>query len=137
MIQRIQSVYLLLAAVAIVVFNFVALGIDETPDPDVIVMGKNLMPVFIVSLVIATISILNIFLFNNRKLQMNICKLSILIVVVLSGLTAYFLFGNPANAIEMPSIGLVMPIFTFLFSFLALKKINADEKLVRSIDRLR
>ena len=137
MIQRIQSIYLLLAAVAIVVFNFVALGIDETPEPDVVVFGKNILPIFIPSLVIGVISLLSIFLYSNRKLQMNVTKLNLFLVFVLIGLSVYFLFVDKSGAVESPGMGLVLPIFTFLFSFIALKKIGADEKLVRSIDRLR
>lgn len=137
MIQRIQSIYLLLAAVAVVVFNFVALGIDETPEPDVLVFGKNMLALFIPSLVIAGISFITIFLFSNRKLQMSITRINLFLVLVLIGLTIYFLFVDQANAVESPGMGLILPIFTFLFSFIALKKIGADEKLVRSIDRLR
>ncbi|MCB0501605.1 MAG: DUF4293 domain-containing protein [Bacteroidetes bacterium] len=137
MIQRIQSIYLLLAAVAVVVFNFVALGIDETPEPDVVVFGKNMLALFIPSLVIAGISFITIFLFSNRKLQMSITRINLFLVLVLIGLTIYFLFVDQANAVESPGMGLILPIFTFLFSFIALKKIGADEKLVRSIDRLR
>lgn len=137
MIQRIQSIYLLLAAVAVVVFNFVALGIDETPEPDVVVFGKNMLALFIPSLVIACISFITIFLFSNRKLQMSITRINLFLVLVLIGLTIYFLFVDQANAVESPGMGLILPIFTFLFSFIALKKIGADEKLVRSIDRLR
>ena len=137
MLQRIQSIYLLLAATAIVVFNFVSLGIDETPDGDLVVLGKTIMPIFILSLVIAAFSFINIFLYSNRKLQMTVCRINLFLISCLIGISIFFLFGNPKGVIEMPGIGLIMPVFTFLFSFLALKKIDVDEKLVRSIDRLR
>ncbi len=137
MIQRIQSIYLLLAAVALVGFNFLALGVDTTPTPVDVVYGKELMPSFIASLVIAALSLLSIFLFSNRVLQANLCKLNIFLTVVLMGIAGYLLFGIPTSDIEKIQPGIALPILAIIFIFLGLNNINKDEKLVRSMDRLR
>ncbi|MCP4121241.1 MAG: DUF4293 domain-containing protein [Bacteroidetes bacterium] len=137
MIQRVQSIYLFLAAAAVILFNYLSLGIDVDPDPDMLVFGKNIVPLFFGSIIIAAISLINIFLYSNRALQMRVCKINLALVLALIGATVYFLIGIPESAIEMPGMGLAMPLFTLIFSFLGLKKIGADEKIVRSMDRLR
>ncbi len=137
MIQRIQSIYLLLSTAAIALFNFLPLGIDETPEPDIIAMAPNFIELFGIAIGIGAISLINTFLFKNRKLQMNICKLTMVLILGLIGASAYFLLGVPETTIESPHVGLIMPLFALIFSFLAMKKIGQDEKLVRSIDRLR
>lgn len=137
MIQRIQSVYLLLAAAALVAFNFLALGVDTTPVQADVVFGKELMPSFIASLVVAGLALLSIFLYSNRVLQANVCKLNIFLTIVVMGIAGYLLFGNPANDIEKVLPGIGMPVLAIIFIALGLKGIGADEKLVRSMDRLR
>ena len=92
---------------------------------------------FFGSIIIAAISLINIFIFSNRVLQMRICRINLFLVFALIGMTVYFLIGIPSIAIEKPGIGLAMPLFALIFSFLGLKKIGADEKIVRSMDRLR
>ena len=137
MIQRIQSVYLLLAALAAGLYDFLSLGIDETPQPEISVTALDHMPVFAVSSAVGLLALATIFLFRNRNLQMRLCRVNLLLISVLIGLSVFFLFGNPNGNIETPGFGLAMPIFMFVFSFLAMKKIADDEKLVRSMDRLR
>lgn len=137
MIQRIQSIYLFLAAVALILFNYLALGVDVKPDPDEIFYGNDHLPILIYSIVVAAISLLALFLFSNRQLQIKICRVNNLLIFGLIGLTIYYLFGNPDFNIESYGIGLVMPLFAMIFNILALKKIGDDEKLVQSMDRLR
>jgi hypothetical protein len=138
MIQRIQTVYLFIGAIALVVFNFIAIGVDTTPEPDVVVFGKSLLPVLIGSLVVAAFTLVAIFLYKNRKLQSNVCKLSIFLTVVVMGVAAYLLFGIlGCTAIEAVKFGVGFPVLALIFQFLGLKGIQADEKLVRSMDRLR
>ena len=137
MIQRVQTIYLFLAAAAVILFNYLSLGTDMDPDPVVLIYGKQIAPLFLGSVAIAAISLINIFLYSNRTLQMRVCRFNLFLLVALIGATTYFLFGIPSVAVEMPGVGLAMPLFAMIFSFLGLKKIGADEKIVRSMDRLR
>jgi hypothetical protein len=137
MIQRIQTIYLLIAAIALVVFNFIALGVDTTPDPDQVVFGKAVLPILIGSLVVAALTLVAIFMYNNRVLQSNICKLTIFLTIALMAATGYLLFGIPTTAIEVVKLGVGFPVIGLVMQFLGLKGIQADEKLVRSMDRLR
>jgi hypothetical protein len=122
---------------AAVLFNFLSLGIDAKPSGDMLVFGKDIIPLLALSGAVGFISLVNIFLFAKRKVQIALCRLNLFLVAALIGLSVYFLFGNPSGTIETPGIGLVMPLFMFVFNLLAMKKIDDDEKLVRSMDRLR
>lgn len=137
MIQRVQSVYLLLSAAAIILFNYLPLGTDLDANPALTIYGKTIALIYLGSLVIAAIAVINIFLFSNRVLQMRLCRLNLALLLILTGLTGYLLAAMPERAIETPGPGLAMLVFALVFTFLSLKKIGSDEKLVRSMDRLR
>ena len=93
MIQRVQTIYLLLAAVAVVLFNYLSLGIDIDADPDKLIFAKQIAPLFFGAVVVAAVSLINIFLFSNRPLQMRVCRLNLVLILALMGMTAYFLLG--------------------------------------------
>jgi len=149
MIQRVQSIYLLLAAAA--VFALFALAfvnvsgatteIAAFQDGDFDINDNMILKIMVV--VCGAVALLNIFLFNNRKLQMNIGKLVILLNVVLAGLAGFFLYqtigGAGDAAIDIaPNGGFAMPVLAIIFAFLANRGINKDEKLVKSAyNRLR
>ena len=145
MIQRIQSIYLLLAAAAaFALFALVFVNVsgatgeiaafqDGDFDNDNIVLK-------IMAIVCGAMALLNIFLFNNRKLQLNIGKLVMLLNVVLAGLAGFFLYQTIGGAsIDVaPNGGFGMPILAAIFTFLANRNINKDENLVKSAyNRLR
>ena len=146
MIQRIQSIYLLLAAAAafaLFAFAFVNVSgataeITAFQDGDFDINDNMILK--IMAIVCGAMALLNIFLFNNRKLQMNIGKLVILLNVVLGGLAAFFLYQTIGEAsIDIaPNGGFAMPILAVIFTFLANRGVNKDEKLVKSAyNRLR
>ena len=83
-----------------------------------------------------------IFLYNNRTLQSTITKLGLAVVFAILGFAA-FQFGaveKMASAIDTTlslSFGWASPALAILFSLLALRGISKDDKLVKSMDRLR
>ena len=83
------------------------------------------------------LSFINIFLFKNRKLQLRICVFNVLLIIALIALTAYFLFfvlKNPDVTFEIASI---FPIIALILILMGRNGIKKDEKLIRSIDRIR
>ena len=144
MIQRIQSVYLLLAtllsSVLVFVFNlwvdeagveFFALDAFDTDN----VLLKSMSVLFFVS---AAWTLLAIFKFKNRKLQFVLGRLSILINFILLGILVYFTQNLSGEiTVSEKGIGLLIPILTIVFVVLANKAIKRDEELVKSVDRLR
>lgn len=88
------------------------------------------------TLVVSTlVSLVNIFLFRRRKLQASLCLLSIVLLVAWYVTLAILPQTSGAN-IEL-GIPAVLPALSILFIFMARKGIVADEKLVRSLDRIR
>jgi hypothetical protein len=138
MIQRIQSVWLLLASIFdAITFRFpFYIGDwqkDATPAP-VDLNAQTTTLLTILTVLVGILSFVNIFLFNNRKLQLRLTYGGILLSVLL--LVMYFLeLGNFSRG----DIAL-WSLFYFailLFYVLAARGIRKDEKLIKSLDRLR
>ena len=138
MIQRIQSVWLLLAAAFdAVTFRFPFYSGDWQKDavPAVVDLNARSTPWFtILSVIAGALALATIFLFRNRKLQLKLCYLGIFLTVVL--LTMYFL---EINNFYSGNIALwAIFYFAILISFiLAVQGVRKDQKLIRSLDRLR
>lgn len=138
MIQRIQSVYLLLAASALLITLILPLGQVESAGLMVDIMISKNIPALAAGSLSAIISVAAIFLFRNRPLQMRLSMLGGALSVITLGVLLYFSFvfyKEQAFTINYPS--LLMPFFAGAFNLLAYRGIKADEQLVRSMDRLR
>ena len=143
MIQRIQTIYLLLSSITsgglIFIFN---LWISKGKKIFVLDLFSNksislqLIPImFCISSILA---IVNIFIFNNRKLQFVIGRILILINLFLLGLLIYqSLMISGEISVSEKGIGMFLPILAILLLVLANKAIKKDEDLVKSVDRLR
>lgn len=125
MIQRIQSVFMLLASIV--------LGglVQASDDVDV--------PYFrIIAGILVGFIFVNIFLYKNRKLQILLNNISIVINALLIGLSVYWLL-NLSGGIDFPEKGIepILSLIAIVFLLLANKNITKDERLVKSVDRLR
>jgi hypothetical protein len=138
MIQRIQTIWLLLAAIfAAVTFRFpfytgerLVGNIASTIDLN----ATTNIWLSILTAVVGAIAFVNIFLFDNRKLQLRLCYLGIFVTLVL--LILYFL---EMTHFTKGSVALWC-LFHFgilAFYILAARGIWRDEKLIKSMDRLR
>lgn len=138
MIQRIQSVWLLLASIFdAVTFRFPFYVGDWKKDtvPDLVDLNAERTPLLtVVSVLIGVLAFVTIFLFNNRKLQLRLTYLGILFSVVL--LLLYFLEIGNFNRGEM-ALWCLFAFAVLLFYLLAARGIRNDQKLIRSLDRLR
>ncbi len=143
MIQRIQTVYLLVAALAsgglIFVLNLWIENGNEVFALDAF-QSDSLLLKFIPILFIgsAVLSFSTIFKFKNRKLQFVLGRLNILINLILLGLLVYQLLKlSGETAVSEKGIGSALPIVVIVLLVLANKAIKKDEDLVKSVDRLR
>ncbi|MDO9275283.1 MAG: DUF4293 domain-containing protein [Lutibacter sp.] len=144
MIQRIQSIYLLIATVLSGGLIFpLSLWITEqgiefyaldSLSSDNLVLAS----VFVLFMASALLTLITIFQFKKRQLQFVLGRLTILINFILVGILVYFA-QNLSGEIQVSEkgIGLLIPIFTIVFVVLANKAIKKDEELVKSVDRLR
>lgn len=154
MIQRIQTIYLALAAICLIltaVFGFsdyqwgengVVFAINGvSPNPKEI---NTWFPYYIVLPIIAAICVVTIFQFKNRKRQMQICRLLYLLILAVivflfldvTGLTSQ-LVDEGTEVVVGYGIGMFLPVAALPFVFLASRAIKRDEKLIKSVDRLR
>ena len=148
MIQRIQTILLLLVAILCVVYIFIPVFkvsegensiLSKITDIKLFINKSYLLIGTIWISLIGFLTIVTIFLFKKRALQIKFCWLN---SIVSAGLQAFLIYRFfEAKSIDDTSTFL-MPGFFFPILFLVLlvvsqNKIRKDEKLVRSLDRLR
>ena len=126
MIQRIQTVYLFFAFCLIATLVFIPFYLSSS-----FMMGFNTgwFAVVAISLIIT------IFLFKKRKLQIGICYAMILSLVLAYVIYLFVNFGS--LSFTGMNYTFLFPFIAIIFIFLALRGIKKDEKLIRSLDRLR
>lgn len=138
MIQRIQTIYLLLVAIACATFIFIPFGELKNAEPALSQLtAKNFPTDMIGAIVIAFIAVVAIFLYGNRKQQMKIVLVNCVLSVAFIGWMAYGIVQHVGLSNYGFKIGALLPVFILLFNLLAYGSIKSDEKLVRSMDRLR
>ncbi|MGK0252868.1 MAG: hypothetical protein ACI9OE_000321 [Mariniflexile sp.] len=136
MLQRIQTVYLLIAAIISSGLIFV-LHLWVTND-DVVVYAKDNLLYVGLFLGSALLSIITIFKYKNRKSQFMLGRLNIILNFFLLGFFVYqSLNVSGETAVSEKGIGMLLPIVSIVFLALANKAIKKDEELVKSVDRLR
>lgn len=129
MIQRIQTIYLLGVVLA-------EIGLYATAQ-DVELLNNNFITNAAVMLS-AVLSVVAIFSFKNRKKQIIFNYLNILINALLIGLLVYWLL-NLSGGISFPEKGIepIFPLISIICLVLANINIGRDERLVKSVDRIR
>ena len=143
MIQRIQTIYLLIASAIsgglIFVFNLWNNLKDEVFALELFERESLLLKIIpLLFILSAVVSFSTIFLFKNRKLQFVVGRLIILINLFLLGLLIYVSLTLPGEvSISEKGIGMFLPILVILLIVFANKAIKKDEDLVKSVDRLR
>ena len=133
MIQRIQSIWLLLAsAAAFIVLRF---PFYYTPTPNALeISGSSSTGTLITLAFSACLSAISIFLYSNRMLQIKVTIVNFLLSFAIGFLVYRVSITNPGGGFTLFSIALfAMPILQIL----AMVKIYKDERLVKSADRLR
>ncbi|MFD0977822.1 DUF4293 domain-containing protein [Salinimicrobium gaetbulicola] len=136
MLQRIQTIYLFLAALVSAGLIFVfSIGENNAGEA---VFAQDILLVFGLFLASAALSLVTIFLFKNRKLQFVLGRLNIILNLILLGLFVYWSLNISGESnISEKGIGMLIPIISIVFLVLANKAIKKDEDLVKSVDRLR
>jgi len=132
MIQRIQSVYLFFVFCLMATLVFIPL-LSSSP----FFRGFN-VGLFSATAVIA---IVTVFLYKNRRLQIGLCYSMLAIQVLAYAL--FFIFDWKSQSLAAFcqyirfSVSFIFPLIACILLCLAIKRIKKDEKLVRSLDRLR
>ncbi|MBZ9651099.1 DUF4293 domain-containing protein [Psychroflexus montanilacus] len=136
MIQRIQSLYLLMAILLNGVLSFY-LPLWVTSENIEIYALSQPVAISLFSLSVL-ISFITLFSFKKRKRQFVLGRINIILNFVLVGVFAYWTLSLPGEMdISEKGIGMLLPIISIVFIALANKAIKKDEDLVKSVDRLR
>lgn len=154
MIQRIQTVYLLIAELLIGLLFFVpfadvvgkdgsiyrfdikGLALEGAQKPEII---SSSLPLIILCALSLLLILVTIYKFKNRILQMKLSKVCIFLVLGLAGLIYFYLLSGAKVVSGTYSLQIysLFPVIAAILIYLAIRAINKDELLVRSIDRIR
>lgn len=152
MIQRKQTIFLLLAFIATIVclccpvayFLPLEMGakgimrnlwVDMSGD----VSNFSVWPLFAILVLSAVLSLYTIFLYKKRKTQVALCLINVLLLFVWYPVYIYYVnqITNTTQSSYTFTLTAVLPLLSLILILLARKGIIADEKLIRSIDRIR
>lgn len=144
MIQRIQSIWLLLAALCNAgLFYFDIFHTEAAVNaliPATQLRINDHYPSLLIALVIIVLPLVAIFMFKQRKRQRMMAVLSMVFTIgfISSAIMRVTNFQNANPAAQGSySIGAVLPVIAIVFLAMAIRGINKDERLVKSTDRLR
>jgi len=167
MIQRIQSVFLLILVIAMISLLFLPLWSKTNPqtneevvltafalraEPLAITDGataatanavdQNTMVIGGLAILIALVALYEIFQYRSRFTQMKLGLLNSLLLAALLGTSFYFAsyVGDElvkTNQVGSYEAGFYLPVLGLIVNALANRFIKRDEDLVRSVDRLR
>ncbi len=136
MIQRIQTLWLLLASIC--AFASVKLpfyyGSLEVPGPTITITPYDNFMLLVFVIATALMALVSIFLFSNRSLQIKMCIVGL--ILSLANLMHYFLYMKnfKTGGLSLYSaLSFLVPVF-FILAIIGIYK---DQKLLKSLDRLR
>ena len=156
MIQRKQTLFLLVAVIASLLCFFMPIGVilpkgmggvvslynlGFVDDNGTIIVSGTCLPLFILLAVSTALSLATIFLYKNRKLQLSLCATNLLFSVLWYIDYALLSFGM----VTVPEVegnvevkfAACLPLIAIIMVVLARKGVADDEKLVRAADRIR
>jgi len=136
MLQRIQTVYLLLSILLLAALYYWFPLVADEAGTAVIQRDEPLVLGLLIGS--AALSLISIFNYKKRKLQFVLNRLSIILNFVLLGVFVYrSLSISGETLVSEKGIGVLIPIISIVLLVLANKAIKRDEDLVKSVDRLR
>jgi len=154
MIQRIQTVFLLLAILALIAFNIfpywqttpgeggenfllMSYGFIRASETNIFPNVSLYTLVGGISALAMIIVLIEIFRYKNRVLQMKLAIANSFLMSINLALMIYFIFTLQKEYQGTFGIGIFIYALAMLLNILSRRFIQKDEKLVRSVDRLR
>ena len=157
MIQRIQTLYLLMATVLMLLTLFLPLATIWQGGEDIVIKAFSIdvaslefnlpLPLYMgILLAIATLlPLVTIFIYKKRLMQIRLCVSAIVLFVGSAGFIALYCYRvcsllseiATGNSIFTLGFASLMPVVSIIPVVLAIRAIAKDEALVRSLDRIR
>ncbi|TDE07547.1 DUF4293 family protein [Flavobacterium sandaracinum] len=137
MIQRIQTIYLLLAFVVTGILLFFVPLWTVAEGKEYYFMQSQLYTILLG--LSTTLTVLSIVSYKKRQNQFVIGRLNIILNLILLGLFVYrsLNVSGETPVVSEKGIGMFLPAVVVVLLVLANKAIKKDEDLVKSVDRLR
>ncbi|MBR6437625.1 MAG: DUF4293 domain-containing protein [Bacteroidales bacterium] len=162
MIQRKQTIFMFLAAIASAllffmplasfnadgnVMNFTIFGI-KNPIETLTLSKSYTWPLIVLTVLMTILPLYTIFKYKKRELQVKLCHLNMLFNIVFIGIVFLYYDGDIQKiiaAVEGDSyeltvayfFGMIIPLANLVFEILAIRGIKKDIELLKSVDRLR
>ena len=147
MIQRIQSIYLMISVIligllfalpfaeiakegAVFLFNFQGVLLDG-------IVKQSGITISILIVILMALHIYALISYKKRLLQISVIKYSIVVLLGLLGTFAFYTAYSYNGAQISYKISMVFPLIAIVLDYLAIRGIRSDEALIRSIDRIR
>ena len=134
MIQRIQSIYMLLL---ILINIFIVISIDSNPEMSLsesyFGYFRPYIDDYFFTEILSMVILINIFLFKKSALQINILRLIFLILIF--GLLNLFDERSLESSFTDP--GLIYFLVSFFLVFMSNQKKKKDQSIISSSNRLR
>ncbi len=151
MIQRIQSLFLLIVSICtlFVLFSPLLTYTDKGLEYQLVSMGLKAseggivfqtLPLTILAGIAFLLSVITIFIYKKRMIQIRLSVFSFVLQLGFYGLLYYmhYQIGNTSGfEFKNFNIASVLPLINAILLFLAIRAIGKDEALVRSLDRIR
>ena len=153
MIQRIQTIYLLVVAIIMTIPLYVPIAQLLIPNDasynfftyGVVLIGENSVlqahywALLIKNIFTIGVPLVNVFLFKKRFLQLRLCIVEIILLIGTMILMLYHIhqFANKMNAEILYKFSLILHVICIIFMYLAIRGIIKDIKLLKSLDRIR
>lgn len=136
MIQRIQSLYLLIVLLLSAVLVQWA-SVWKNPEGSAVFFDE-IGWLAVAFYGVALLALISILLYKNRQNQFVVNRLNIILNLFLLGFFVYrSLSVSGGTEVPEKGIGMLIPVFSIVFLVLANRAIKRDEDLVKSVDRLR
>ena len=149
MIQRIQTIYLLVVAILMVVMMSLPVGnvlgadntIYEFTNLSITAQGgePDYAPwaLFAILMVEAVVSLITIFQFKRRILQMRLTSFATILMIGYYVVLVIFVLMLKGDRSFVPQWTVCLPFIAIVLNWLAVRAIGKDEAMVRSYERLR
>lgn len=151
MIQRRQTLYIILAIISCLISICSPIGIVESVGlgHDSILFNLGIkgndngidyyvIELFVLQAITIPIGIITIFKYNNRALQRHLCVANTIILILWNIVLITILkFTLPINTTFHPKLYICLPFISIILYLIAYRHIYADEKLIKSADRIR
>ena len=137
-IQRIQSVYLLLVTILMAIYSFSDVVLVKTiaESFEKIRLYDLSLVAFILSLLVTLLSFVTILKFKSMKLQIALCSVNIMLVLTQLVVMVEAL-GLTTAQFDQFLLSNCLPLLSVVFLVLSISSIKRDMKLLSSYDRLR